>query len=145
MACSLLHHSNLLCWPGYFFGVLTTGHCTNLLVCSHFSEECIWLRVQKPAARGAGLRAEVLGECWLPALQPCSCSSKEACMVRWESRREGNHEAKSLKKKRVSVYHCTGKRCLFFPSSSISMPSTMLKVPEIHSLYSQIGKCIFDP
>lgn len=110
---------------------------TCLLPC--FREICL---VESPR-REAALRAEVLGECWLPALQPCSCSSKEARVLRWESRRKGNHGAKPLVKKHVLAYRCTGKRCLFFPSISIFMPSTMLKVPE--TLYSQIGKNIFDP
>lgn len=36
-------------------------------------------------------------------------------MVRWESRRKGNHGAKSLKKEHVLAYHRRGKNMSFFP------------------------------
>lgn len=68
MGSSSLQQSHLVCWPGCFFGALTSGHRTDSFVCSYFSEKFVWLRVRKIDAQGAVMRAELLGESWLPAM-----------------------------------------------------------------------------
>lgn len=145
MGSSTSQQSSLVCWPGCFFGVLTTGHCTDLFACSHFSEKLVSLRVRKIDARGAAIRGEALGESWLPALLPLQLQQRGSVHSRMGEQeeglssgvqRKGNHGAKSLKKK--LAYHCTGRRCPFFcpvPFPCLELCyETMLEVPGMHSL-----------
>jgi len=50
------------------FWYITTDNCTDLFICSDFSEKLVRFRVRGIETRSAVIRGEVLGESWLPAL-----------------------------------------------------------------------------
>lgn len=142
--------SNLVCWPGCVFGVLTTGHCTDVFVCSCFTEKLVRFRVLETEARGAAKRAEVLGESWLPALQQWGSThgrmgEQEKGLSGGVPWRKGNDGAKWLKKKQVLACHCTEGRCPFFPLFHFHVTRQCWRYLGYILYKVKQKKCIFDP
>lgn len=112
--CFLLQHSNLLCWPGFFYGVLTTGLFTDLFLCPHFSEKFRWLRVWKAAEGEQHWEQRCQVSAGFHHCSPAAAAARKRARSDGRAGEKSTTEQNHLKRSMFEHIIVQGKYVLFF-------------------------------